>query len=283
MFHRMGKLYVVATPIGNLNDLSPRAQEILSHVTWIAAEDTRHSKGLLQHFGITTTLISYHEHNEQERASQLIEGLLKGEEGALISDAGTPLISDPGYTLVKKALQANIPVIPIPGPCALIAALSVSGLPTDKFFFEGFLPAKKEMRRQRLKELIDFDHTMIFFEAPHRVNEMMEELVASWGPDREATLMRELTKKFESVYFSTLQGILMSIQNGTIPLKGEFILVVKGSKRQLTQTESQQEMERVLKILLAEMSLKQAVLIAEKLTSLPKNALYDCAISLQRL
>jgi 16S rRNA (cytidine1402-2'-O)-methyltransferase len=283
MYHDIGKLYVVATPIGNLGDLSPRAQEILSQVTWIAAEDTRHSKGLLQHFGISSKLVSYHEHNEHERASQLIEKLQQGEEGALISDAGTPLISDPGYTLVAKAHEAGIPVIPIPGPCAFIAALSVAGLPTDKFFFEGFLPAKPELRRQRLKELIHFHHTMIFFEAPHRVVHLLEDMVALWGPEREAFLARELTKKFESIYLSTLQGILEELQKGTIPQKGEFILIIKGAKKIQTATETDEEMHHVLNILLPEMSLKQAVKIAEKLTGLPRNALYDCAIRLRGL
>lgn len=276
-----GKLYVVATPIGNLQDMSVRAQEVLSHVAWIAAEDTRHSKGLLQHLGISTALISYHEHNERERSAELIAKLAQGEDGALISDAGTPLISDPGYSLVAQAHENGIPVIPIPGPCALITALSASGLPTDKFLFEGFLPAKSAARVKRLEELSSFTHTMVFYEAPHRLIYLLEDLIYAFEPSRAVTFARELTKKFESIHRSTLEQILVGIQNNEITLKGECVLVVAGAPKKESPSETAPEMDRILRILMSELSLKQSVQLAVKLTGLPKNALYEHAMKLK--
>jgi 16S rRNA (cytidine1402-2'-O)-methyltransferase len=281
MHHEMGKLYVVATPIGNLEDLSHRAQRILGQVTCIAAEDTRHSKGLLQHLGIMTPLISYHEHNEKERAHSFIEKLIGGEDIALISDAGTPLISDPGYALVAAAHSAGIQVIPIPGACAAITALSVSGLPTDKFLFEGFLPAKSGNRRKRLTSLAYFPHTLVFYEAPHRIVSMVEDCCEVLVQPRRATIAREITKKFESIKMGNLSEILSDLQTAKIPEKGEFVLVVEGFQEETQEAPNDHEMERVLQILLAELSLKQSVQIAVKLTGLPKNALYDCAMKLQ--
>lgn len=276
----LGKLYVVATPIGNLNDLSLRTQQVLSKVTWVAAEDTRHSKGLLQHLGVAPQLISYHEHNEDARAEQLVAKLLQGEEGALISDAGTPLISDPGYLLVAKAHQANIQVVPIPGPCAPIAALSASGLPTDKFLFEGFLPAKKEGRRKRLLELKNFPHTLVFFEAPHRIKELLRDLTETFGAERVATYARELTKKFEAIRLSKLGSILDDLEKEIIPAKGEFIIMVAGASPTIHEP-ALQEKERILKILLEELPVKAAVKVAVALTGLPKNTLYETALSLK--
>lgn len=282
MNQSMGKLYVVATPIGNLEDLSYRANTTLKAVSWIAAEDTRHSQHLLAHMGIQVPLISYHEHNEKERTAQLIDKLIQGESGALISDAGTPLISDPGYLLVAAAHAAGISVVPVPGPCAAIAALSAAGLPTDKFLFEGFLPAKSQARLKRLTELKHFPHTMVFYEAPHRLISVIDECGEVFSWQRRVTLAREITKKFESFYVADLQKIAADLKNNQIPLKGEFIFIVAGhqsSTEELDERES--EMQRVLRILLPEIPLKQAVQIATKLTGLPKNALYDVATKLK--
>ena len=282
MHQQMGKLYVVATPIGNLDDISNRANKILSQVAWIAAEDTRHSSGLLQHLGIGTSLISYHEHNEQSRTRMLIEKLCQGESGALISDAGTPLISDPGYMLVAAAHEAKIPVIPIPGPCAFVAALCVAGLPTVKFSFEGFLPAKSQVRRKQLESLVDFPHTMIFYEAPHRLAALLEDCAEIFGLNRQATIVRELTKKFESVYKSDFQHLIAGLASGDIPQKGEFVLIVAGNTMEKhSMGEEEEEMRRVLAVLLPEISLKQAVQITVKLTGFAKNAVYDVAMKMK--
>ncbi|MBI2791704.1 MAG: 16S rRNA (cytidine(1402)-2'-O)-methyltransferase [Gammaproteobacteria bacterium] len=283
MQQEIGKLYVVATPIGNLDDISQRARDVLSHVTWIAAEDTRHSRVLLEHLGITTPLVSYHEHNERPRTDELIEKIRQGENGALISDAGTPLISDPGYILVAGAHDAGIQVVPIPGACSIIAALSVAGVPTDKFLFEGFLPAKAQARRQRLSKLATFPHTMVFFEAPHRLTSLLADCAEILTPLRQATLAREITKKFESIYRDQLGGLLERAENGEIVSKGECVLVIQGlSRQEESETSHEEEMQRVLNILLPEVSLKQAVQIAMKLTGFAKNALYDCATKLQK-
>ncbi|MBS0290552.1 MAG: 16S rRNA (cytidine(1402)-2'-O)-methyltransferase [Proteobacteria bacterium] len=278
----MGKLYVVATPIGNLEDISPRARDILSQVAWIAAEDTRHSQVLLQHLGISTALVSYHDFNESKRASTLIDKLSQGQSGALISDAGTPLISDPGYTLVGAAHDAGIKVVPIPGPCSLISALSVAGLPTDKFLFEGFLPAKPQARYKRLQELAQFAHTMIFFEAPHRLEALLRDCENIFSPHRQATLAREITKKFESIQRNDLQGLLQGIQTKEVIVKGECILLVSGHKENSAQINSAQT-QKMLQVLLAEMPLSTAVKVAVSLTGLPKNALYEMATALQNV
>ena len=190
----VGSLYVVATPIGNLDDISARALKVLRDVSLIAAEDTRHSLRLMQHFGISTPLGACHEHNERDEGSRFIQRLLAGEDVALISDAGTPLISDPGYHLVRQARAAGIPVVPVPGACALIAALSAAGLPSDRFIFEGFLPAKAVGRRTRLERLKEEPRTLIFYEAPHRILECLQDMELVFGPDRPALLARELTR-----------------------------------------------------------------------------------------
>jgi 16S rRNA (cytidine1402-2'-O)-methyltransferase len=277
-----GKLYVVATPIGNLDDITHRAKEILSQVAVIAAEDTRHSQGLLNHLGISTSLISYHEHNERERTVQLIDKLKQGESIALISDAGTPLISDPGYWLVNQAHAEGITVIPIPGACAAIAALSASGLPTEKFLFEGFLSSKGQARRQRLTELAIFPYTMVLYEAPHRIRDLFDLALETFEPSRRFLIAREVTKRFESIILSDLQTMVNRIHNGEIPEKGEFIVVIEGKGQQTDVQSEEHEMERVLSVLLTEVPLKQAVQIAVKLTHLHKNALYDCAMRLKK-
>lgn len=275
----MSKLYVVATPIGNLDDISHRAIKTLSQVSWIAAEDTRLSKALLVALNISTPLISYHEHNEKTRSDELIARLQAGESGALISDAGTPLISDPGYLLVAKAHEAHIPVVPIPGPCAAIAALCASGLPTRQFLFEGFLPPKTQARCKRLTELAQSPYTLVFYEAPHRILDFLKDCVAVLGSQRRLAVSREITKKFESIIVNTCETLLKLVEAGEIPLKGEFVVVVEPFQEIVKQGE---DGERVLRLLLEEVSLKQAVMIATKLTGLPKNALYDLATRLQK-
>lgn len=224
-------LYIVATPIGNLADISARALDVLAQVDWIAAEDTRHSQKLLQHFGINKPLISLHEHNEQQKSQMLLEKLQAGETGALISDAGTPLISDPGFVLVKELRANNINVSPIPGASAMIAALSVAGLPTDSFSFYGFLPSKNAKREAFLQELKQLSPTMVFYESPHRILESLESLVAVFG-ERQAMAGREMTKKFEQFVAGSLVEILEYFQANQDKVLGEFVLVVEGNNSQ---------------------------------------------------
>lgn len=277
------KLYVVATPIGNIADLSQRAKQVLQEVNWIAAEDTRHSGGLLQHLGIGTALISYHEHNEQQRTHHLIQKLLQGEQGALISDAGTPVISDPGYNLIRAAHEAHIPVVPVPGPCAAITALSASGLATDKFFFEGFLPAKAGARQKRLASLAQFEHTLIFYEAPHRILALLEDCAQIFNLDRKICIARELTKKFEAIHLSPLGQALADVRQGVIPAKGEFVILIEGYRESAeTLASKEQAAKQLLITLLKHVTSKQAVQITKELTGLSKNHLYDWVLELQQ-
>ena len=221
-----GVLYIVATPIGNLEDITLRALRILKEVDLIAAEDTRRTRNLLSHFGIKTALTSYHEHNERAKAGALVALLEKGESVALVCDAGTPVLSDPGYRLVREAIRAGVRVVPVPGPSALTALLSASGLPADRFVFEGFLTAKKEERRERIKQLRGEVRTLIFFEAPHRLKESLQDLVEVLG-EREAVLGREMTKVYEEFIRGTLSRIKAEIEGRT--LRGEITLLVKGA------------------------------------------------------
>jgi 16S rRNA (cytidine1402-2'-O)-methyltransferase len=276
---KVGTLYVVATPIGNLGDLSPRAQKILQQVGLIAAEDTRHSAGLLRHFGITTAMISLHEYNEKRQAEPLIARCREGLSVALISDAGTPLISDPGYRIVRQARQAGIPVVPIPGPCALVAALSVAGLPSDRFVFEGFLPAKASARYTRLLQLANETRTLIFYEAPHRLQETFQAMAEIFGPSREAVIARELTKLYETVHVGTLSMLLSWIEQASESNRGEIVLLIHGAEKK--QDAIEQEALRVLKPLLGALPLKQAVAIAADITDLKKNSLYRLALELR--
>jgi len=272
-----GVIYIVATPIGHLGDISTRALEILRSVQLIAVEDTRHSQKLLSHFGIEKRLVTVHDHNEREKALKLLEQIKAGVSLALISDAGTPLISDPGYHLVRLAHEMGIRVIPIPGPCALIAALSASGLPTDKFVFEGFLPAKTHARAERLKTLAKENRTLIFYEAPHRILETLAEMITQLGQEREAVLARELTKSYESIQPGTLSALYAQVKDGTIPARGEIVLVVKG----MPETDSHvltAEAAQVLTVLLEELSVKQAASLASKMTGISKRLLYDYAV-----
>ncbi|MEO6172835.1 MAG: 16S rRNA (cytidine(1402)-2'-O)-methyltransferase, partial [Arenimonas sp.] len=225
---KSGTLYVVATPIGNLSDLSARAREVLSEVSAICAEDTRHTKSLLQAFSIDKPLIALHEHNEADIAWKLVERLKSGDSLALVSDAGTPLVSDPGYRLVREVRAAGFAVSPIPGACAAIAALSVAGIPSDRFCFEGFLPAKSSGRRERLQNLARESRTLVFYESSHRIEESLVDFVAIFGTDREAVIARELTKLFETVLGDTLGSLLEKVQADENQRKGEFVIIVRG-------------------------------------------------------
>ena len=223
---RPGTLYLVSTPIGNMEDLSPRAQRILGAVDLIAAEDTRHSQGLLTRFAIRRALVSYHDHNKERRTPELIGKLTSGSSVAIISDAGSPGISDPAFTLVRAAVAAGVPVVPIPGPSSALCALEVSGLPTDRFAFEGFLPRRAVRRRKRIEELRADPRTLIFFESPHRLREVLRDLAETLG-ERPASISRELTKKFEETRRGTLRSLLDWVE--AEPPRGEFVLVVGGA------------------------------------------------------
>ncbi len=221
-------LYVVATPIGNLGDLSPRAQEVLRSVAAVCAEDTRHTRPLLAHFGIDKPLVALHDHNEDGIAGRIVARLLGGESLALVSDAGTPLVSDPGFRLVRAARAAGVKVSPVPGACAAIAALSVAGLPSDRFLFEGFLPAKAGARRERLQRLASETATLVFYESSHRIAESLADMAAVFGGERPAVIARELTKLFETVLDGPLQDLLARVQADDNQRKGEFVVMVQG-------------------------------------------------------
>lgn len=274
-----GILYVVATPIGNLEDISARALAVLREVAVVAAEDTRHSGILLSHFGIRAELISLHDHNEAERAPLLVARLQAGESVALISDAGTPLISDPGFELVRAARAAGIAVSPVPGASALIAALSVSGLPTDRFVFEGFLPAKQSARRERLEVLAAEPRTLVFYESVHRLQESLEDMATAFGPERPAVLARELTKLHEQVRDASLQALVEWAGSDPVAAKGEVVLMVAGAAAAESDA-LDAEVERVLKTLLKELPVKQAAALAAEITGLNKNPLYQRALEL---
>lgn len=222
-------LYVVATPIGNLGDLSPRAQEVLRSVAAICAEDTRHTGQLLSHFGISKPLVALHDHNEEAMAERVVARLLGGESLAVVSDAGTPLVSDPGFRLVRAARAAGVRVSPIPGACAAIAALSVAGLPSDRFVFEGFLPAKGAARRERLNKLAAETGTLVFYESSHRIAESLADMVGAFGAERPAVVARELTKLFETVLDGSLEQLLAKVLADDNQRKGEFVVMVQGA------------------------------------------------------
>ncbi|WP_278401434.1 16S rRNA (cytidine(1402)-2'-O)-methyltransferase [Stutzerimonas kunmingensis] len=274
----MGTLYVVATPIGNLEDISARALRVLREVSLIAAEDTRHSSRLLAHFGIQTPLAACHEHNEREEGGRLIGRLQGGEDVALISDAGTPLISDPGYHLVRQARAAGVAVVPVPGACALIAALSAAGLPSDRFIFEGFLPAKAAARCARLEALKEEPRTLIFYEAPHRILESLGDFRDVLGGDRIAVLGRELTKTFETLKGLPLSELHAWVEADSNQQRGECVVLVEGWHAPLGESAVSAEALRVLDLLLAEMPLKRAAAIAADITGVRKNLLYQAAL-----
>jgi 16S rRNA (cytidine1402-2'-O)-methyltransferase len=274
----MGSLYIVATPIGNLEDMTSRAISILRSVDVIAAEDTRQTKKLLNHFNIhAKRLITFHEHNENKRVEFILQLLEGGEHVAVVSDAGTPLINDPGYRLVHRARATGIRVIPIPGACALIAALSVSGLPTDRFVFEGFLGGRSVERMKRLNALAQETRTMIFYEAPHRIKQVLTEMAEVFGHERVAVLARELTKVFETVSSRTLGNLLSELNRMNTSPRGEFVILVSGLNkpgRKSSNVESDERTRFILKTLLEELPASQAVKLTARLTGYRKNQLY---------
>lgn len=278
----MSILYIVATPIGNLNDITHRAIETLHKVSLIAAEDTRHSRRLLDHYQITTKLISLHEHNEQQRSTYLLEQLQQGQTIALISDAGTPLISDPGYRLVQTVRAANIRVVPIPGACALISALSAAGLPSDRFIFEGFLSSKTTARKQQLQTIQHETRTSIFYESPHRILDLIDDMLAILGPERYVVLARELTKTFETIYGANLAELKEWLINDSNQQKGEFVVLVAGVTP-TTDNSTDIETTRVLTILLKDLPTSQAIQLATQITGEKKNKLYDLALKHKQL
>jgi 16S rRNA (cytidine1402-2'-O)-methyltransferase len=278
----LGSLYVVATPIGNLDDISARALTILRNVALIAAEDTRHSARLMQHFGIGTPLTACHEHNERDQGGRFLARMLAGDDVALISDAGTPLISDPGYHLVRQARAAGIAVVPVPGACALIAALSAAGLPSDRFIFEGFLPAKSAGRRARLEQVKEEPRTLIFYEAPHRILECLQDMQAVFGGERPALLARELTKTFETLKGMPLAELAAWVASDSNQQRGECVVLVAGWQAPEGEDAVSAEAVRVLNLLLAEMPLKRAAALAAEITGVRKNLLYQVALEQQK-
>ena len=276
----VGKLYVVATPIGNFGDITERALDVLRHVDLILAEDTRRTKPMLQRFAIgRPKVMAFHEHNEGFTTDKIIERLMLGEEVALVSDAGTPLISDPGYSLVSAAHQAKISVVPIPGACAAIAALSASGLATDQFFFAGFLPAKTTQRCKALTSLHEQVGTLVFYESSHRIIGSMEDCLSILG-DRQTVLARELTKMYETVKVGKLSKLLGFVRADKNQQKGEFVLLVEGREKQETTLELK-ELDRLLLVMMEELSLKQAASLTAKILGIKKNTAYQRALTLK--
>jgi 16S rRNA (cytidine1402-2'-O)-methyltransferase len=273
-----GTLYVVATPIGNLADLTPRARDVLASVALIAAEDTRHTRQLLQSCGIGTALTSLHEHNEAQKSAELVARLAQGESIALVSDAGTPLVSDPGFDLVAAARRAGIAVVAIPGACAAIAALSVAGLPTDRFVFEGFLPAKTAARSERLELLARERRTMIFYEAPHRLCEVLRDMTRIFGAERSASISRELTKRFETTYSGTLGQLSGAAERDSDMSRGELVVVVSGAPA--TSVALELDSDALLRALLEELSPSQAAKVAAHITGGKRSELYEAALRL---
>jgi len=271
-----GTLYIVATPIGNLEDITARAISVLHTVDLIAVEDKRHTSKLLKQFDIATPTLAYHDHSDKHMLDKLLTKLQAGKQLALVSDAGTPLISDPGYRLVFAARKAGIQVIPIPGACALVAALSIAGLPSDRFVFEGFLPAKQHGRRQRLDVLKQENRTMLFYEAPHRLLACLEDMQAVFGQQRRAVVARELTKLFETVLDGTVAELIDRVISDTNQQKGEFVLLVEGASSESEHAD--QNVLNTLDILLRELPLKQAVALAAEITGHKKNQLYQIAL-----
>lgn len=280
-----GELFIVATPIGNYDDMSARAVETLRGVELIAVEDSRHSGRLLKHFAINTRTQALHDHNEKDMAPKLVEKLLGGLNLALISDAGTPLISDPGYKLVQLAQQAGIRVIPIPGPAAFVAALSASGLATDKFTFEGFLAPKTGARRRQLENYLNESRTLIFYEAPHRIEKCLVDMCEVFGEQHIAVLARELTKTFETIRQAPLGELVAWVKSDPNQQKGEIVIIVDGFKATTHEAGNDNrlsdESERVLNLLLAELSLKQAVKLTVDICGDKKKAVYQRALELK--
>lgn len=272
-------LYLVATPIGNLEDISQRALQTLEQADLVLAEDTRRTKQLLNHLGITNEVVSFFEHNEEAKTGWVLDQLRNDRSVALVSDAGTPLINDPGYVLVRQCHKEGITVVPIPGPCAAITALSASGLPTNRFLFLGYPPPKAGARKQFYTENSKETGTLVFYESPHRVLESLKDMAKVFGRDREVTLARELTKRYETIRKSTLTELMGWMEQDPDQQRGEFVILVHGSE--VNQDESRETAKSCLDIMLAELPLKQAVSITSKITGAPKNVIYDMALAMQ--
>ncbi|QTR50490.1 16S rRNA (cytidine(1402)-2'-O)-methyltransferase [Candidatus Thiothrix anitrata] len=277
-----GILYCVATPIGNLEDITARALRILAEVSKVYAEDTRVTRRMFTHFGIQNTLESLHDHNETSRVAQIQRELAEGMNVALVSDAGTPLISDPGYKLVNALGAAGCKIVPVPGASALIAALSVAGLPTDRFAFEGFLPAKSVSRRKLLTGLEAESRTLVFYESSHRIADLLEDMIAVFGGERQIVVLRELTKLYESIYRGTATEILQHMAADSDRSRGEFVVVVAGKVcDESADALAVLNADKVLAVLLEVLPVKQAAAVAARLTGLPKNQLYRQALEQQ--
>lgn len=275
-----GVLYLVATPIGNLDDFSLRARSVLEGADLVAAEDTRHSRALLRRYGIATPLVALHEHNEARVLEQILGRLAQGERVALISDAGTPLISDPGFPLVRRCREAGITVSPVPGPCAAIAALSASGIATDRFLFEGFPPRTREARLRSFEALGAEGRTLLFYESSHRVLESLRDMAAAFGGERRAVVARELTKLHETFLCDTLSGLVAALEDDADQRRGEFVVVVAGAEDRAAEADA--EAERVLRLLAAELPSSQAASLAARITGQKRNRLYRLALALER-
>jgi 16S rRNA (cytidine1402-2'-O)-methyltransferase len=266
-----GTLYIVATPIGNLDDISPRAGKVLGAVALVAAEDTRRCGRLLAHLGLDRKLVAMHEHNEDARTIQLVTELQRGNDVALVSDAGTPLISDPGLHLVQAASRAGIAVVAVPGPSALTAALSVAGLATDRFVFEGFLPRRGAQRRARLNELASDTRTLVFFEAVHRISATVQDMIEAFGGERRAAIARELSKLHEQIARDTLAGLGKALGQ-TVPLRGEFVVLVSGADEATGADDA--ELLRIYGLLVAELPPSEAVALCARITGRSRNEVY---------
>lgn len=278
-----GVLYIVATPIGNLADISARAEQVLSQAAVIAAEDTRHAKQLLARTDFSGKLMAYHDHSDDKQAEKLVGILKAGTSVALISDAGTPLISDPGFKLVRLARQQGCPVYPIPGPSALAAALSVAGIATDRFIFEGFLPSKEAARRKRLTELAPESRTLVFYESPHRILATVSDMASCLEPTRTLFLAREMTKKFEEHYFGELGECLRWLQDNPNRQKGEYSIVLAGMSEAQIQSQALDSALAMVSTLRRDLSLKRSVALAAEFTGARKNELYDRALKQEQL
>lgn len=282
MLTESGKLYVVATPIGNLADMSFRAVEVLKQVDLIAAEDTRHVKMLLQHYGITNKLVSLHQHNEDKASAVLLEKLRAGLSIALVSDAGTPLLSDPGMPLVKMVKEAGLDVVPIPGACALIAALSAAGLPVTQFSFEGFLPRTSSARKAFFNERVAFPKTWIFYESCHRILASLQDMAEILPLDRQIVIARELTKLHETIVKTSLGHALELVEQDANMRKGEFVVIVDGAVEDKKERVLTAEQEILLRVLLRECSIKTAVAMAVEITRVRKKLLYQAALAMDK-
>ncbi len=282
MAETKGRLAVISTPIGNLGDLSPRARDELAAAEWVAAEDTRRTGQLLQTLGLSRPLVSLHEHNEAERIDELLAKLRGGARIALVSDAGTPLLSDPGFELVRRVAQEGMSVVAVPGPSAITAALSIAGLPTERFSFEGFLPARLAERRARLATLTTESRTQVFFEAPHRIAESLEDMSAAFGATRRAAVARELTKVFETVYRGTLAELAALARSDANFTRGEITVVVEGARDLPDEEGARITLDETLRALLPELAPSKAAAVAAKLTGSKRNEAYARALALAK-